>query len=71
MRDAALGPGERHPRSVYFTIRVWAEDVDQDQVEWRGRVQHVLTGESIYFRTWNNLIAFMVKAAALHGSRQP
>jgi len=46
----------RHP-SHLFTLRVWVEDLDQGRWEWRGKVQHVTSGETYYFRTWAGLIA--------------
>jgi len=45
--------------SDLFTVRVWAEQVD-DAVEWRGKVQHLPTGEARYFREWTALVRFMV-----------
>ncbi|GEM_PF-1374554 len=42
-----------------FTVRVWAERVD-DAVEWRGKVQHLPSGEARYFREWAVLVGFMV-----------
>lgn len=44
-----------HP-SHLFTVRVWPEEVDTGQVEWRGQVEHVLSGEIRYFRDWRTLI---------------
>jgi hypothetical protein len=29
------------------------------RVEWRGKVQHALSGEAHYFREWAELIAFV------------
>lgn len=54
-------------RSQFFTVRVWQEDLGNGQGEWRGKVQHVLSGEASYFREWSTLIAFLV--AKLTGTR--
>ena len=46
-------------RSLLFTVRVWVEEVDDGRPEIRGRVVHVLTGESTHFREWPALLAFV------------
>jgi hypothetical protein len=28
---------DQHPRSHLFTVRVWQEEVGQNQMEWRGK----------------------------------
>ncbi len=40
-----------------FMLRMWPENVDEDRIEWRGKVQHVTSGEALYFRDWPALIA--------------
>lgn len=50
-----------HPRSHLFTVRLWAEEIGNGQIEWRGRVQHVASGEAHYFRDWPTLIAHLLK----------
>ena len=45
--------------SHLFTVRVWREELGEGRVEWRGKVQHALTGEARYFREWAELIAFL------------
>lgn len=39
-----------------FTLRLWQEQVNGGCWEWRGRVQHVVSGEVRYFRDWERLI---------------
>jgi len=52
---------ERPQRSSdLFTIRLWQEDLGDGQMEWRGKVQHVTSGEARYFRDWPTLIAFLL-----------
>ena len=41
--------------SQLFTVRMWPEPLDEEHVEWRGRVDHVATGEGYYFRDWSRL----------------
>ena len=48
------------PRSHLFTVRMWAEELGTGQVEWRGQVQHVLSGETGYFREWEGLMEFIL-----------
>jgi len=46
--------------SQLFTLRVWQEQMTDGQAEWRGQVQRVTTGETLYFRDWHTLIAHLV-----------
>jgi hypothetical protein len=48
------------PHSQLFTVRMWSEDVGSDQREWRGKVEHVASGEVHHFRDWPSLIALLV-----------
>ncbi len=47
------------PRSHLFMLRLWLEAIGGGQTEWRGRVQHVSSGEVRYFRDWPALEAFV------------
>jgi hypothetical protein len=49
--------------SHLFTVRVWREELSVGRVEWRGKVQHALSGEARYFREWAELIAFVREQA--------
>jgi len=51
----------RPHRSHLFTLRLWQEAWGDGQTEWRGQVQHVLSGEVRYFRQWLALIAHLVE----------
>jgi len=44
--------------SQLFTVRVWLEELGNGQTEWRGKVQHVTSGEVRYFRDWSTLVTF-------------
>lgn len=46
--------GHRHTH--LFTVRVWLEEVEHGRVEWRGRVEHVMSGERRYFQGWPGLL---------------
>jgi hypothetical protein len=46
--------------SHLFTVRVWQEAVSHNEAEWRGRLQHVPSGQVYYFRSWNELIAHLL-----------
>ena len=45
----------QHRRTHLFAVRLWVERLAPDRTEVRGRVQHVLSGEARYFRTWQEL----------------
>jgi len=47
--------------SHLFTVRVWQEAVSHTEAEWRGRLQHVPSGQVYYFRSWNGLIAHLLE----------
>lgn len=49
----------RQVRSSLFTVRVWPEEVDGGRVEWRGKVQCVASGDTLYFRDWTAMAAFI------------
>jgi hypothetical protein len=42
-----------------FTVRVWREALTDHQTEWRGKVQHLGSGEVRYFRDWTKLVGFI------------
>lgn len=44
-------------RTHLFTLRVWSEEVGEQQREWRGRVQHLPGGEVRYVRGLSALVA--------------
>ncbi|MFQ6102463.1 MAG: hypothetical protein ACE5OS_14720 [Anaerolineae bacterium] len=49
-----------HHRSHLFTLRLWPEELGDGRTEWRGKVQHVTSGEARYFRDWSTLIAHLL-----------
>jgi hypothetical protein len=47
--------------SQLFTLRFWSEDLGNGQSDWRGKVQHINSGEVVYFREWAVLKTFIEK----------
>jgi hypothetical protein len=45
--------------SYLFTVRLWWEDLGQGQMEWRGVVKLVTSGEEHFFRDWGTLSQLM------------
>lgn len=52
-------PNRPAPSSHLFTLRLWLEDLGGGQTDWRGKVQHVNSGETRYVRDWPTLEAFV------------
>ena len=51
-----LPPQNKLIQSPLFTIRIWQEDLGDGLVEWRGKIQDVISGENHYFRNWYTLV---------------
>lgn len=53
---------QRHlyPSTHLFTVRLWVEALGEGQGEVRMQVQHVLSGETRYFREWKPLISYLL-----------
>lgn len=51
---------EEHVNS--FIIRIWVEPRDEEGTnpEWRGRIEHVQSGERAYFRDLDKMVEFMM-----------
>ena len=56
--------------SQLFTLRLWLEDLGSGQTDWRGKVQHVNSGEARYFRDWPTLEAFLEKLLRSIGTKE-
>jgi hypothetical protein len=59
------------PETQLFTLRLWLADVGDGQTEWRGRLQHVMSGRSRYFRDWPALVAHLCSLLTDIESVQP
>ncbi len=55
---------EQHPHLYLFTLRVWQEGLGEGKTEWRGRVQDVTNGETLFFRDWPGLIPTLERLIA-------
>jgi hypothetical protein len=42
-----------------FTLRIWVTKQKDDTIEWRGRIQHVQSGEVQYCQNWDAFIAYV------------
>ena len=56
MKDSVSQPAHA---SHLFMLRVWLEDLGQGKTDWRGKVQHVNSGEVRYFRDWPAMESFI------------
>ncbi len=45
-----------------FTLRLWQEAAGGKH-EWRGKIQHIRSGQARYFRDWNTLVDFLTETA--------
>ena len=54
-------------RSQLFTLRMWVEETGEGRTEWRGKLQRVVDGETLYFREWDALLHFLNEALASPG----
>lgn len=41
--------------SVLFTLRFWYESLGEERGEWRGEVKNLDSGETRYFRQWDEI----------------
>jgi hypothetical protein len=63
---------QQFQHSHLFTIRLWTEQIGDGQVERRGRVQYVLSGERQHFRDWSTLVSYLeAKLQELDGGKTP
>jgi hypothetical protein len=55
-------------QSQLFTVRLWKEDLDEEHNEWRGKLQHVSSGEAYYFKAWEEMIELILRLLAEQGN---
>ena len=53
-----------------FTLRLWSEELEEGQTEWRGRLYHAATGEVRHFREWSSLIPLLLTMLQ-HAEQKP
>jgi hypothetical protein len=51
-------------RLQLFTLRLWLEVLDKEQVEWRGELKNTSTGEARYFRDGATLLSLLAAMLA-------
>ncbi len=63
MNEEPVNHETRHPppqaASHVFLLRLWLAPVDSQASEWRGRLQHVNSGEARHFRAWPALLVHL------------
>ncbi len=59
MTQKATDLPSRRTESHLFTVRLWPGPDPEAGSGWRGRVTHVLSGETRYFREWPALADFL------------
>jgi hypothetical protein len=64
-----MEPG--HSDSHLFTLRLWIEPQTAGGMTWHGKVTHVLSGETRYFREWQALFDFLVSACEIASTEPP
>jgi hypothetical protein len=52
-------PGLSPERSQLFLLRLWIEELGRGKMDWRGKIQHVNSGEVRYFHDWPTLEVFI------------
>ena len=55
-----MDTGRQPHQSHLFTVRRWLENLGDGRAEWRGQVQHPISGETHSFRDWPRLIAWLI-----------
>jgi len=50
-----------------FIVRIWIEprEIASENLAWRGMVQHVMSGERTYFRTFEDMVGFISRLVAV------
>ena len=54
--------------SQLFTLRVWPEGLEEGRLEWRGKLQRVVGGETFYFHDWEAMMSFLLKTLGMNVS---
>lgn len=60
--------------SQLFTLRVWPEVDEEGQVRWRGKLRHVPSNSTHYFRDWAALVPLLLsvlRQQSLSGGETP
>jgi hypothetical protein len=57
----------QHPTLHLFTLRLWEEALGEGKAEWRGRIQELSSGETVFFRDWPGLVATLTRLVTAQG----
>ena len=56
-----MGTDVSRPSSHLFVLRLWSETMGDNGVEWRGKIQHVTSGDVRYLRDWSKLLSMLLE----------
>jgi len=45
--------------AITFIVRIWTEHAEGEAPQWRGQVEHLQSGEKVYFRKLGQMVAFI------------
>ena len=51
--------GELGSQAQTFTLRIWVTNREGGNLEWRGRIQHIQSGEVQYCKGWEALVDYI------------
>jgi hypothetical protein len=51
----------RAARAELFTMRLWQEVLNGGRTEWRGKIQHVGSGQARYFHDWATMVKIITE----------
>jgi hypothetical protein len=54
--------GDLGTQAQTFTLRIWVTSPKDATLEWRGRIQHIQSGEVQYCQDWDAFIAYVEEA---------
>ncbi len=57
-------------REHLFLVRIWREQLDETNSEWRGRIQSLPDGPVSYFREWQMLVDHLIDMLPSDGEEQ-
>jgi hypothetical protein len=58
-KDPQSENGSLGTQAQTFTLRIWTTNQENGSLEWRGRIQHVQSGEVRYCRDWDSFTAYV------------
>jgi hypothetical protein len=50
---------EIDPQAQLFTLRIWVTNQDEASLDWRGRLQHIQSGEVQHCRDWDTFVGYV------------